>query len=109
MVYNGDMEFIETPIFTKWITQTISDDSYQELQKLLIENPEYGKVIPGGNGIRKIRWNLENRGKRGSARIIYYYKVIADQIFMLFAYSKKEQGDLTSKQKKLLGEYARGL
>ena len=70
MVYNGGMEFIETPIFTKWITQTISDDSYQELQKLL---------------------------------------VVADQIFMLFAYSNKEQGDLTSKQKKLLGEYARGL
>ena len=51
MVYNGDMEFIETPVFTKWITQTISDDSYQELQKLL---------------------------------------VVAEQIFMLFAFSKKE-------------------
>lgn len=101
------MEFIETKIFTKWVTQTITDDSYKELQKRLAENPELGKIIKGGNGIRKVRWNLENRGKSGSIRIIYYYKVIANQIYMLFAYSKKEQGDLTMAQKKMLGEAAK--
>ena len=109
MVYNICMEFIETPVFTKWITEIMSDDSYHELQKFLAENPEYGKVIPGCNGIRKVRWYLEGRGKSGGVRIIYYYKILTEQIFMLFAYSKKEQGDLTSRQKKMLAECARGL
>ena len=69
-----DMEFIETPIFTKAITELLSDDEYYDFQKYLVENPESGDVIKGDYGIRKVRWNLTNRGKSGSIRVIYYYK-----------------------------------
>lgn len=68
------MEFIETPIFTKAITELLSDDEYYDFQKYLVENPESGDVIKGDYGIRKVRWNLTNRGKSGSIRVIYYYK-----------------------------------
>ena len=103
------MEFIETPIFTKWVSETITDDSYRELQALLIKNPEFGKIIKGCNGIRKIRWKIGTKGKSGGARIIYYYRNVEGQIYMLFAYSKKEQGDLTGTQRKILADYERGL
>ncbi len=96
------MEFIETDVFTKWVVETITDDSYRELQSLLAEDPTAGKVVRGCKGLRKIRWKLKNRGKSGSVRVIYYYKVVAGQIYMLFAYSKKEQGDLTNAQRKAL-------
>ena len=103
------MVFIETPIFTKKITEFITDESYKDLQQILLFNPEEGKIIKNANGIRKIRWKLPKQGKRGSLRIIYYYKVISDRIYMLYVYSKKEQKDLTAKQKKILGNTINGL
>ena len=103
------MEFIENSSFTKWICENITDNSYNQLQIFLFENPEAGKVIKGCNGLRKIRWKLANQGKRGSIRIIYYYKPATSQIFFIFAYSKKEQGDLTSQQRKVLSALCKEL
>ena len=101
------MEFIETPIFTKAITELLSDDEYSEFQQHLIDNPESGDIVKGGSGIRKIRWKLPNRGKSGSIRVIYYYKVINNQIFLIYVYTKKKQSDLTEQEKKLFGEVAK--
>ena len=101
------MEFIETPIFTKAITELLSDDEYSEFQQHLIDNPESGDIVKGGSGIRKIRWKLSNRGKSGSIRVIYYYKVINNQIFLIYVYTKKKQSDLTEQEKKLFGEVAK--
>ena len=103
------MEFIETPVFTKWIAEMVTDDSYRILQSVLIKQPESGKIIKGCNGIRKIRWKIGNKGKRSGVRIIYFYKVVDEQIFMLFAYSKKEQKDLTGLQRKILADYIKRL
>mgnify|MGYP000853596077 FL=1 len=103
-----DMEFIETPIFTKAITELLSDDEYYDFQKYLVENPESGDVIKGGYGIRKVRWNLTNRGKSGSIKVIYYYKVVNNQIFLIYVYTKKKKSDLSEQEKKLFGEVARG-
>jgi hypothetical protein len=92
------MEFIETPIFTKLILQLLDDNSYRELQNELLINPELGKVIKGGGGIRKIRWALPNRGKSGSIRIIYFYKNANNEIYFLFAYPKNVADNLTENQ-----------
>ena len=97
------MIFIETPVFTKAITSLLSDDSYKELQKTLLYRPESGAVIKGSSGLRKIRWNLANKGKSGSLRIIYYWDV-PDVIYMLYPYAKTKKEDLTPKQIKILSE-----
>ena len=78
------------------------DDQYRELQERLIENPEIGDLIQASGGLRKIRWKLSGRGKRGGVRVIYYSSVSADQIRMLYVYSKSDQKDLTKDQIKLL-------
>ncbi len=67
------MEFIETSIFTKLIYTYLSDDEYVALQSHLLKYPEAGQVIPGSGGVRKLRWAISGRGKRGGARVIYYY------------------------------------
>ena len=96
------MEFFETGVFTKQVTELLGDDEYKALQDALILRPEAGDLIPGAEGLRKIRWVAEGRGKRGGIRVIYYFKNDKDQIYFLFAYPKNKQEDLTADQKKKL-------
>jgi mRNA-degrading endonuclease RelE of RelBE toxin-antitoxin system len=96
------MIFIETPLFTKLIKDLLPDENYRLLQQTLLIRPEAGDLIRGGGGLRKIRWNLPGSGKRGRLRIIYYWDVPADTIYMLLPYQKSKQEDLTPAQLKVL-------
>lgn len=101
------MRFIETPIFTKEIQRHLDDEDYRSLQLALLFRPEQGALIKGSGGLRKIRWVAKGRGKRGGCRIIYYSDKEDETIYMLFAYSKSRQGDLTQSQIKILGQLVR--
>ena len=67
------MVILESSVFTKQLLNLFSDEEYQQLQLELIRRPDLGVVIPGSGGLRKMRWALPGRGKRGGARIIYSY------------------------------------
>ena len=101
------MEFVETSVFTERITRLLSDEAYRDLQAQLADNPRAGDVIPGAGGLRKIRWRGAGRGKRGGTRIIYYCWS-AQKLYMLFAYDKTAQGDLTADQLKTLRAHVKG-
>jgi hypothetical protein len=94
--------FVETPIFTKRVLNLLDDESYAALQTHLAKHPEAGDVIRGGGGLRKIRWAAKGHGKRGGARVIYYWWTGKDRISMLFLYPKNEMDDLSAEQLKLL-------
>lgn len=81
-------EFIETPFFTKAVLHYLDDDEYARLQVHLNGNPETGVVVPGSGGVRKLRWALAGRGKRGGLRVIYYLRRKQEQIWMLTLYGK---------------------
>jgi len=83
--------FVETRLFTGLVSQYLSDDEYADLQRALIANPEAGDVIRGTGGVRKLRWGVAGRGKRGGIRIIYYVKAQQGQIWMLTLYAKNEE------------------
>ncbi len=80
----------------------MSDEEYQELQVALMLRPDMGPVIRGSGGLRKVRWNLPGQGKRGGARVIYYWITSEDRIYMLMIYAKAEQDDLTREQLRTL-------
>ncbi|PKO22664.1 MAG: hypothetical protein CVU38_08170 [Chloroflexi bacterium HGW-Chloroflexi-1] len=96
------MVIVETSVFTRQVQALLSDDEYRQLQAVRVERPDLGPVIPGGGGIRKVRWATRGQGKRGGARVIYYWAVAHDQLLMLFMYAKSEQEDLTPGQIKIL-------
>lgn len=102
MAYYYAMIIIETSVFTRQVSELMSDEEYLLLQAALIFEPDRGDLIPRSGGLRKIRWKAEGRGKRGGSRIIYYWQAQKDQIYMLLAYSKNQQENLTNEQLKVL-------
>jgi mRNA-degrading endonuclease RelE of RelBE toxin-antitoxin system len=96
------MLLIETPIFTQRIQRFLSDEQYRLLQRQLVAKPDTGRLIPGSGGLRKMRWSVSGRGKRGGIRIIYHWAVAREQILLLFVYPKSEQDDLTPTQLRAL-------
>jgi mRNA-degrading endonuclease RelE of RelBE toxin-antitoxin system len=99
--------FVETPVFTEEMRRNLPETEYRDIQALLTVNPEAGALIPGCEGIRKLRWRAKGRGKRGGIRILYYWAVKHDQILLLDLFAKNEDDDLTSKQYKVLVAYLR--
>ena len=101
------MRFVETPVFTTLVARHLPDDQYRALQLALLLRPEQGPLVPGGAGIRKLRWAAEGRGKRGGLRVIYYWAAAEDVCYMLYAYAKNDQGDLTRAQIRVLARLVR--
>lgn len=92
------MVFKETSIFTKQIKELVDDEQYRELQKFLLKKPDEGSVLKNSGGIRKMRWALDTHEKSRGFRVIYYWHVHDDIFFMLLAYPKSLQDDLTDAQ-----------
>jgi hypothetical protein len=87
--------FIEDPEFARERDEIFSDDEFFRLQLWLAASPASGDVIPGSGGCRKLRWAAKGRGKRGGARVIYFYRITASQILLLKTYVKNAKQNLT--------------
>ena len=96
------MVFIETPIFTADVRELLSDEAYARLQEYLVRQPDAGDVIAGTGGLRKVRWTVTGKGKRGGSRVIYFHAVAQSQIRMLLIYRKGIKDDLKQKEKSVL-------
>lgn len=95
------MKIVRTKCYTKDLKRIgATDDEVSTLEGAIAADPTSGDVIPGLGGIRKIRFALGKKGKRGGARAIYFLMVADDAAVMLFAYAKNEKEDLTNEEKK---------
>ena len=101
------MRFVETPVFTTALRRHLDDEGYRRLQIALMLRPAQGPLIKGSGGLRKIRCAKTGAGKRGGLRIIYYWALAEQAFYMLYAYTKTEQGDLTAAQTRTLGRLVR--
>ena len=77
------ISFVETNLFTRLVQEYLSDEAYSALQQALLADPEAGAVIPGSGGVRKLRWGVAGRGKRGGIRVIYFLRARQGQVWML--------------------------
>ena len=94
-------EFVYTEPFRKcWKAMGLSEDDLKKLEEILLENPQLGDVIEGTGGARKMRIQIENRGKSGGGRVIYVDVYEKEKLYFLLAYPKNVQDNLTPDQKK---------
>lgn len=64
-----------------------------------MKNPQIGSVMRGTGKLRKMRFALPHRGKSGSSRVLYVDFVIAETIYLIFAYPKNEKDNLTDDER----------
>ncbi len=88
--------FTETQRFVKSAEKILGEEIISELQLYLCKYPDDGAIIPNSGGIGKIRWAGSGRGKRGGARIIYYFANKAGRILLLDIYAKNEKENLSA-------------
>lgn len=105
MTYNETMKakpivIVELPVFLNLVKVIWTDEEREELIDFVARNPESGDVILGTGGVRKLRWSRAGVGKRGGARVVYFYHYMDAPIYMLLAYAKAASTDLTPDQKR---------
>ncbi len=95
------MELIRTSTFSKCIKKlNVTADELEALETEIATNPHAGDVIQGLKGVRKIRFAIGGKGKRSGGRCIYLALKVEDTVYLLLAYGKSNQTDLSQRQRK---------
>jgi len=95
---------VETLSFIKESRKLVDEEEIIVLKNHLAGNPEAGDLIPGLRGIRKVRWQANQKGKRGGSRVIYFFYNLNIPLFLLDIYPKSKKEDLSPIEKKLLNK-----
>lgn len=96
----------ETQGFARSAEKIWSEDERAELVDYVAHNPEAGDVIPGTGGVRKLRWGRSGSGKRGGARVVYFYYRPSCPLYLLLAYAKAQATNLSADEKKVVAAFA---
>lgn len=98
------MQFIEMEEFTKVAEKVWETQEMVDLQLSLDADPRQGDLLENTGGFRKMRWGIkrQGKGKRGGARVIYYYYSKADEILLAKAYPKNRKSALSPKDEREL-------
>ena len=90
------LTFIETKLFTRLVDEYLGEDGLLALQVHLLAQPGIGKVIAGSGGVRKLRWAMPGRGKRGGLRGIYFLRMREEEIWLLTLYPKNVSDNISA-------------
>lgn len=83
-----EIKVIELPPFSRKASKIFDASQKDELSSFIAANPEIGDIIPGTGGIRKVRWAAGGKGKRGGARILYFYFVKGSSAYLMACYKR---------------------
>jgi hypothetical protein len=106
---DAPMTVVETDEFLRKAKALMSDTEREELVAFLGANPEAGRIVAETGGVRKVRWGFEGRGKRGGARVIYFYHSERLPLFLLTAYPKNEKANLTAAERNAIRRLVQAL
>jgi RelE toxin of RelE / RelB toxin-antitoxin system len=105
MTYLGRMDkrpvtVSETHVFRRMAEKIWNETELAELVDYLAHNPEAGDLVPGTGGVRKLRWGRTGSGKRGGARVIYFYFDPDHPLYALLAFAKAQSEDMSADEKR---------
>ena len=96
-------EFLELPGFlASWNKLGLTEDDLTDLEHELCCNPDAGDLIQGTGGLRKYRWNVGNKGKRGGVRVLYIDFVSYEKIYFLNVYTKNKKDSLSDNERNVI-------
>jgi len=91
---------LELAGFRRRSEDLLTRDQQDALIDLVAYEPTCGDLIPGTGGLRKLRVGRSGQGKRGGARVIYYFHDDAVPILLLAIYAKNDKSDLSAMEKR---------
>jgi hypothetical protein len=86
----------------EWERLQLTDEDLQELEHLILSDPEAGDVVSGTGGLRKLRFSPSRwrRGKRGALRVGYSHDARLEKVLVLAVYAKSDKSDLTPSERR---------
>ena len=93
---------VETAEFERQASTVFSVEEVKDLITHLAYNPDAGSVMRGTGGVRKLRWAASGRGKRGGARVIYFFHNDTLPVFLFSTFAKAAKSDLSRAQRNQL-------
>lgn len=98
-VFAKPLTVVETTTFERQAQKIWTEAERAALVDHVAYHPEAGDIIPGTGGVRKLRWARAGGGKRGGARVVYFYHDRGRPVYLLLAYAKSAREDMTSDEK----------
>jgi hypothetical protein len=104
------VEIFRTKTFERCVrTLGVTDETVQALEAAIAADPDAGDVIRGLKGARKIRFAMAGKGKSGGGRAIYVVVRVRDVAYLLLAYAKSAQAEISNDQRKAIKAFIEGL
>lgn len=100
---------VETRAFTGSAKGRMKRQEVNALIDVLAAEPECGDLIQGTGGLRKVRFGVGGKGKRGSVRVVYYFYNDTMPVFLLTVFAKNEKNNLSKAERNTLAKVARTL
>ncbi len=106
----GPAALVPTDNYEAQVSTGLTKEERDTLEAFLAAAPEHVPVAQGLGGARKARWALgdakrgkgqtQGKGKRGGARVIYFYRRASHTVYLLDLYLKGDQEDLSADDKR---------
>lgn len=109
MPYSASVRIVATRVFERRARKLLSGPMRAAAELTIAVGPERWPIISGTGGCRKARVGLEGRGKRGGARVIYFFATRAGCVYLLDVYAKNEKEDLSDDDKEALRKVVRSI
>lgn len=103
----GPVSVVELAGYQRRAGELLTEDERDAVVNLVAYEPTCGDLIPGTGGLRKVRIGRGGSGKRGGARVIYYFYNEDFPILLMALYSKSEKGDLNARERKESARFAK--
>lgn len=87
-----------------WQRLKLGDSEINSLEIELMKNPTMGDIIQGSKGVRKTRWAVGNKGKRGGVRVFYLDITASKEIYLIAVISKNEKANLSKSEINILAK-----